>query len=58
MIAPGIAQTLGVGPQNAPGEPIGPPQPSMDHLHQILNTLRGGPRSAPPATMGTGGQGG
>lgn len=45
LIAPGIAQTLGIGPQNAPGEAIGPPQPSMQHLHQMLNTLRGGPRA-------------
>jgi hypothetical protein len=50
IMAPGIQQTLGVGPMNAPGEAIAPPVPSMEHLHQILNTLRGGPKTpnAPP----------
>ena len=47
IMAPGIAQTLGVGPQYAPGEAVGPQVPSMEHLHQILTSLRGGPR--PPA---------
>lgn len=42
IMAPGIAQSIGVGPQNPPGEQVGPPTPSMQHLSQLLQTLHGG----------------
>ena len=29
-------------PANQPGQAIGPPQPSMNHLQQTLATLKGG----------------
>lgn len=42
IMAPGIAQTLGVGPANPPGEQVAPPTPSMTHLQQLIGTLHGG----------------
>jgi hypothetical protein len=40
LMAPGLQQQLGVGPQNPPGESVGPPTPSVAHMAQLMSDLR------------------
>lgn len=40
LMAPAIAQQLGVGPQNPPGGGVPTPTPSVGHMAQLLSDLR------------------